>query len=41
VNQFSPEPLLTKSVSAFNRLFEILDEAIAAGETVTCYVRNP
>ena len=40
VNQFSTEPMLTKSVSAFNRLFEMLDEALQAGETLTVSVRN-
>lgn len=40
VNQFSAEPLLTKSVSAFNRLFEMIEEALAAGESITVSVRN-
>lgn len=40
VNEFSAEPMLTKSVSAFNRLFEMLEEAIAAGESITVSVRN-
>jgi hypothetical protein len=40
VNQFSAEPMLTKSVSAFNRLFEMLEEAIEAGESITVSVRN-
>jgi hypothetical protein len=40
VNQFSAEPMLTKSVSAFNRLFEKLEEAFEAGESVTVSVRN-
>ena len=40
VNQFSSEPMLTKSVSAFNSLFEKLEEAIEAGESITVYVRN-
>ena len=40
VNQFSDEPMLTKSVSAFNRLFEMLEEAIEAGESITVSVRN-
>ena len=40
VNQFSTEPMLTKSVSAFNRLFEMLEEAISAGESITVTVRN-
>jgi hypothetical protein len=40
VNQFSAEPMLTKSVSAFNSLFEKLEEALAAGESITVSVRN-
>jgi hypothetical protein len=40
VNQFSSEPMLTKSVSAFNSLFEKLEEALAAGESITVSVRN-
>jgi hypothetical protein len=40
VNQFSDEPMLTKSVSAFNRLFEMIEEALEAGEQITVSVRN-
>lgn len=40
VNQFSQEPMLTKSVSAFNALFDLMEEAIEAGESITVTVRN-
>ncbi len=40
VNEFSKDPVLTKSVSAFNALFEKIEEALAAGESITVFIRN-
>ena len=40
VHEFSGEPRLTKSASAFTRLFEQIEEALDAGEVVSIHVRN-
>lgn len=40
VHEFSSEPRLTKSVSAFNAIFEKIEEAIAAGESISVLIRN-
>ena len=40
VHELSGEPRLTKSVSAFNCLYEKIEEALEAGESVSIYVRN-